>query len=178
MGDTWSSALLRRLGELIASDRKEKGVSAVKLAEATAQLGAPIHRAAIPRIEKGEQAVTVPELLALGIALDSDASWWLIRAAEGLDVTGERDEHIDWRATLVEVMDQIITLEQQLRQLDSGLENLRMPQSVREHRQADRQRYIQMIESLQEQRETLLELLETPEPDESRMPSHRKMESK
>lgn len=78
--DDWPSVLSRNLGASIAAAREAKGMSAVKLSEAAAALGVSVHRVAIPRIEKGEQVVTVPELVALGMALEADWAEWLITA--------------------------------------------------------------------------------------------------
>jgi ribosome-binding protein aMBF1 (putative translation factor) len=68
--DSWPAELVTRLGEVIAGARKARGMSRVKLAEAAEEIDVPVHRVAITRIEGGQQAVTVPELVALGVALD------------------------------------------------------------------------------------------------------------
>lgn len=46
------------------------GVSAVKLSELVGDLGVPIHRVALAKIENGDRDVTVQELVAIAVALD------------------------------------------------------------------------------------------------------------
>lgn len=72
--------LNRRLGEQIAAARKARRFSALKVAELAHGLGVTVHRVALSRIEKGEQAATVPQLIALAVVLDSDWLAWLAAA--------------------------------------------------------------------------------------------------
>lgn len=72
MGDTldWPAGLSAQIGAAIRDARVELGISAVKLATRTGELGYPIHRVAISKIESGEREITVAELLVLAAALD------------------------------------------------------------------------------------------------------------
>jgi transcriptional regulator with XRE-family HTH domain len=155
----WPEELTTRLGELVAAARNARGMSAVKLAEATDQIGVPIHRVAITRIEKGEQVVTVLELIALGAALDADWTGWLIKAAEGLPITSEPDQRADLRIVLADVNEQLATLQRNLFQAVEGPQRLNMPDALRQKMAQDAERYQDMIFELQKNKEMILRLL-------------------
>jgi transcriptional regulator with XRE-family HTH domain len=57
------------MGAAIKAAREAQSLSAVKLAARTEDLGCPIHRVGITKIEAGERALTVPELLVIAAAL-------------------------------------------------------------------------------------------------------------
>jgi hypothetical protein len=135
-------------------------MSAVKLAEATGQIGAPLHRVAITRIEAGQQVVTVPELVALGVALEADWMGWLIKAADGLSIAGERDERAGLRAELADINDQLDTVQHNLIQVQEGPKHLQMPEQYRQHLADEAERYREMIKSLESRREVILAMLD------------------
>ncbi|MCV7316311.1 helix-turn-helix transcriptional regulator [Mycolicibacillus parakoreensis] len=165
MGDSnvelWPSELSLRLGEQIEKARRDRGMSAVKLAEATNAAGVGIHRVAITRIERGEQAVTVPELVSLGKALNADWVDWLVAAADGVPhLVGKHDPaRVDLRAMLITVEEQLETMRHSLFQAEEGPKKLRMPDAFKERLAADAERYRASIASLEDQRNTLREML-------------------
>lgn len=68
----WPIELTRRIGTAISDARKaQNNMSVVKLAARTTELGYPIHRVAISKLESGERAITVPELVILAAALNT-----------------------------------------------------------------------------------------------------------
>lgn len=69
-GDVWHRATAERLGTAIAKARKAAGLSAQGLAERCAELGAPIHRVTISKIENGRGRFDLGEWLILARALD------------------------------------------------------------------------------------------------------------
>lgn len=62
---TWNLAV----GAAIETARRAADVSAVQLAVETAELGTPIHRVAISKIESGTRQITIPELVVIASAL-------------------------------------------------------------------------------------------------------------
>ena len=156
----WAAELMTRLGEAIATARKSRGMSAVKLAEATEQIGVPLHRVAITRIEAGKQVVTVPELVALGVALDADWTGWLIKAADRLPIPSERADRVGLRAALADINERLDTLQHNLIQVEEGPKYLGMPDAYKESLADDAKRYREMIKSLESRRETLLHILQ------------------
>ncbi|BDE01475.1 helix-turn-helix domain-containing protein [Mycolicibacterium fortuitum] len=156
----WVEALQTELGKIISEARTGQKMSAVKLSEATAQLGVPIHRIAITRIEKGEQSPTVPEMVALAVALKEDWIGWLIRATNGIDVGGVLHAYSDWRTSLTDIGEQLTTAKRNLQQVDWAIKNLRMPDRLRQQREADRQRYEETVTSLRQQYAEFVRLLD------------------
>ena len=67
----WPAELAKGIGSAIRSTREMQHVSAVKLAARATELGFPIHRVAISKLESGERAVTLPELIVLAAALNT-----------------------------------------------------------------------------------------------------------
>lgn len=65
----WLASMSKQIGTAIQKARGPAGLSAVKLAGRTADLGYPVHRVAISKIESGERVITVPELVVLAAAL-------------------------------------------------------------------------------------------------------------
>jgi transcriptional regulator with XRE-family HTH domain len=68
----WELGLSKRFGEAVARRRKALGLSAVQLWERTVELGYPITRIAISKIENNARVgkIDVAELLILGCALE------------------------------------------------------------------------------------------------------------
>ncbi|MFG2640807.1 helix-turn-helix domain-containing protein [Streptomyces sp. NPDC048370] len=71
--ENWNAVIARRVGERVAYFRKrvgEKGITAQALADRCADLGHPLDRTVIAKLEKGlRQSVTVPDLVVLAAAL-------------------------------------------------------------------------------------------------------------
>lgn len=159
----WARELAVRLGRSIAAARKAQGMSASKLAETTAWLGAPVHRIAVPRIERGDQIVSVTELVALGVALKTNWVAWLRDASEGLDVEGVHEEAVDLHVVLADLDRQLEGLRHSLRQAEEGPRQLNMPEALRERMIADAARYREMVDSLLSQRKMIESMLESPD---------------
>jgi transcriptional regulator with XRE-family HTH domain len=70
IGDAWHKATAARIGRAVAKGRKDRGMTAQQLAERCKDLGAPIHRTTITKIENGRTRFDVGELLILAAALD------------------------------------------------------------------------------------------------------------
>lgn len=70
IGDAWHRATSERVGKAVAKSRKDAGMTAQQLAERCKELGAPIHRTTITKIEGGRSRFDVGELLILAAALD------------------------------------------------------------------------------------------------------------
>lgn len=89
---------MSQLGAVLLSTRKSRRISAVQLAEATRDLGFPIHRVAIARIERGEKPITVPELVALSRALSANPQDWLSAVLDGMSIddTEEKRRATAW----------------------------------------------------------------------------------
>ena len=68
----WELTLAQRVGDAVAKRRKAKGLTGVQLADRTAELGYPITRVAISKIETNSRAgkLDVAELLVLAEALE------------------------------------------------------------------------------------------------------------
>lgn len=60
---------MRTIGAAVRSARERRGLKVSPLAEKTKELGAPVHRVALPKIESGERDITVGELVAIAAAL-------------------------------------------------------------------------------------------------------------
>ncbi|GFG81651.1 helix-turn-helix domain-containing protein [Mycobacterium paragordonae] len=161
---SWPALLAQRLGELIYAARKARNMTAVKLAEEAEKIGVPIHRVAITRIERGEQSVAVPELIALGVALDTDWTWWLIKAADGLSIKGESGRRDDLRAILADTNAQIAAMWENLRQAIEAPKHYDLPDALREKLQEDAESYRGMLASLQANRDLILRMLEEVPP--------------
>jgi hypothetical protein len=102
----------------------------------------------------------VPELVALGVALDADWTGWLIKAADGLPIAGERDERAGLRAALADINGELETLQHNLLQAEEGPKHLSMPDVLKEKYAGDAKRYREMIKSLESRRELILTLLD------------------
>jgi hypothetical protein len=161
----WPIKLMKQLGEAIADARRTRELSAVKVSELTEALGVPIHRVAISRIEKGEQAVTVPELVALATALQTDWSGWILDATKGLNIEHERDARVDLRAALSSLDQQLESLSS-VAALDEQSLILRIPASLEDSRAARLERMRELIASTQKQREGIALLLARGNPSD------------
>lgn len=160
VGDkAWVAMLQGELGHVIATARKAKKMSAVRLSEEVAQIGVPIHRVAVTRIEKGEQAPTISELVAIAIALQEDWIQWIITATNGMHVGEVLIAYSDWRSSLGEIEAQLNAAQDSLKQIEWSLTYLRMPDHLRALREGDKARYQETIESLQTQQKEFLRLL-------------------
>jgi len=158
MDDTeerWPTVLSRHLGALIATARKASGMSAVKLSDATARLGMSVHRVAIPRIERGEQVVTVPELIALGNALDADWAAWLIEAAEVANIASDRAERIKLASTLADVQTSIAVLTERMKFTRATLSDSGLSEAIRGLQETELSAYEEALESLHAQHDEL-----------------------
>lgn len=71
VGDVWHRMTARRIGEAVAARRKELGLTAQQLAERCRELGAPIHRTTITKIENGRPRFDLGELILLAAALST-----------------------------------------------------------------------------------------------------------
>lgn len=61
----------KQLGSAIAAARKAAALTASAVAELTGDLGVPIHRVALSKIEDGDRVPTVDELLVIAVALNT-----------------------------------------------------------------------------------------------------------
>lgn len=68
--EAWHSATAKRIGAAIARRRKHLGMTAQQLAERCADLGVPIHRTTITKIENGRPRFDLGELIVIAEALD------------------------------------------------------------------------------------------------------------
>ena len=161
-------------------------MSAVKLATRTAELGYPVHRVAISKLESGERDITVPELVILAAALDtvplalllSDeaveilpdnkmtsaaAIGWFTgtTSATPAGVTHDRSttSRLDLTMRLNEVDEHLHVQRNNLLQSESGPRVLTMPDELRAQMEETAQRAREWIESLERQRETILRAL-------------------
>lgn len=69
IGEDWHRATAERIGKAVAKFRRDAGMTAQRLAERCRQLGVPIHRSTITKIEGGRSRFDVGELLILAAAL-------------------------------------------------------------------------------------------------------------
>ena len=129
-------------------------MSYVKLSEATERIGAPVHRVAIPRIEKGEQGITVPELIALGVALEADWSKWLDRATAGIDIAipGARSDRAFLRKFIADLDDELEQQRHSLFQEEEGPKQLSIPERYAKTLAEQAARRREHIQTLEKQR--------------------------
>src|SRR5689334_5430326 len=69
---TWREATAQRIGQAVQRRRKERNMSVSELAERTRELGYPIHRVTLGKLESNnrEGKFDVVELIVLAIALE------------------------------------------------------------------------------------------------------------
>ena len=70
-GDEWQRDLAKRVGSAVADRRKELGLTAQQLAQRCGDLGLPIHRTTITKIENGRPRFDLGELVVLAEALQT-----------------------------------------------------------------------------------------------------------
>lgn len=70
-GDEWHRALAERIGRTVADLRKEEGMTAQQLADRCKELGVPIHRTTITKIENGRPRFDLGELIVIAAALNT-----------------------------------------------------------------------------------------------------------
>lgn len=80
-GRAWATSISNRIGEAVRLRRQELGLSAQGVADRTVELGYPITRATISKIENGNRGgkVEVAELLVLAEVLEVSPAalvWW------------------------------------------------------------------------------------------------------
>lgn len=68
-GDDWHASTAKRIGTAIARRRKHLGMTAQQLAEHCAELGVPIHRTTITKVENGRPRFDLGELIVIAEAL-------------------------------------------------------------------------------------------------------------
>jgi hypothetical protein len=147
-------------------------MSVLRLATRTGELGYPIHRTAIKKIESGERVVTVPELMILAAALGTTPMAFLVADADakveilpGIDVagaeaagwfTGSATSLLDLILKLNDVDQQLDIQRRNLFQVESGLEKLDMPDGLRDHQRQRVEHVRDLINSLEQQRESII----------------------
>lgn len=192
MSDTpadWPAELSRRIGAAIYDTRESQNVSAVKLAARTAELGYPIHRVAISKLESGERAITVPELVILAAALNTvplalllpgtvdetieilpdnpmsgaTAIGWFTGTTSATPAGVERDRSATSRLELTirlnEVNEHLEIQQRNLRQTELALEAFTMRDELRERQQERVEHTRELVKSLEGQRDSILHLL-------------------
>jgi transcriptional regulator with XRE-family HTH domain len=191
MGDSqeWPAELSRRIGAAIRDARKAENVSAVQLAARTAELEYPIHRVAISKLESGERAITLPELVILAAALNTvplalllpDTADATIQVLPGNEMTGadaigwftgttsatpagvKRDPSATSRLELTmrlnEVNEHLNIQRHNLFQEESSLRAFDMPDGLREHQFELVKRTRALVDSLEAQRDSILHML-------------------
>lgn len=70
-GEVWHKEQAERIGEAVAARRKALGMTGQQLAARCADLGVPIHRTTITKIEKGRPRFDLGELIVLAAALNT-----------------------------------------------------------------------------------------------------------
>ena len=187
--DQWPAELSRRIGAAISETRETQDVSAVKLSARTAELGYPIHRVAISKLESGERAITVPELVILAAALNTvplalllpgtveetveilpnnpmpgaDAIGWFTGTTSATPTGVERDRSATSRLELTmrlnEVNEHLGIQQHNLRQTELALQAFTMRDELRKHEEERVEHTLQLVKSLEGQRDSILHLL-------------------
>ena len=70
MSDNEPADIGQSVGHAIQRARKKAGLSAVQLSDRVGELGVPIHRVALGKIETADRDVTLKELIAIATALE------------------------------------------------------------------------------------------------------------
>lgn len=185
----WPKRLSKQVGAAITGTRKAQNISAVKLAARTGELGYPIHRVTIAKIESGDRAVTMPELIVLAAALNTvplalfvpDAATAATEILPGIEMTGiaavgwfagttsdapdgvTRDKavtsRLDLTMKLAEVDEQLDKERRNLFQVESGLEKLDMPDGLRDRQQQRLEDVRERVASLEQQHDSIIHKL-------------------
>lgn len=175
MGDKqtdWPAQLTQQVAAAIWATRTARGMSILRLANRTEELGCPVNRIAITRMESGDRMVTVSELIALAAALGTTPMALLFANAEaqveilpGIDVTGADaagwftgagTSLLDLIADLNDIDQQLDIQRRNLFQVQSGLEKLDMPDGLKDHQRQRIEHIEELIKSLEQQRESIV----------------------
>jgi transcriptional regulator with XRE-family HTH domain len=168
----WPAQLTGQIAAAISATRAAQGMSVLRLAGRTGELGYPMHRTAIAKIESGDRVVTVAELIALAAALGTTPMALLFADTEatvevlpGIDVTGadaagwfagSETWLLDVVADLNDVDQQLDIQRRNLFQVESGLEKLDMPEGLKDHQRQRLGHIRELIKSLEQQRESII----------------------
>lgn len=185
----WPIELSKAIGAAMRDAREAQDISAVKLAARTAELGYPIHRVAISKLESGERAVTVPELITLAAALNTvplalllpaavdetieilpdnempgaSAIGWFTgtTSATPAGVTRDRSatQRLELTMRLNEVNEQLEIQQHNLRQTELALQAFTMRDEFRKHEEDRVEHTRKLVKSIEEQRDSILYLL-------------------
>lgn len=192
----WPDSLNAEIGANIRAAREAKKMSVSRLAARTVDLGYGLHRiAVITRVEAGERAITVPELIAIAAALDTAplalvvperpndsievlpgvtmngaaAVGWFTGTTSATPAGVIRDPSTTAKLELVMQLNQIDeTLDIQRHNLYQALEGpkkLAMPDKMRDNTAAMAKHAREYIASLEVQRAQILELLDEHQGD-------------
>lgn len=175
MGDKqtdWPAQLTHQIAAAISATRSARGMSILRLANRTEELGCPVNRIAITRMESGDRMVTVSELIALAAALGTTPMALLFPDAEavvevlpGIDVvgadaagwfTGSETWLLDLMADLNDIDQQLDIQRRNLFQVESGLQKLDMPDGLKDHQRQRLGHIRDLIDSLGQQRESII----------------------
>ena len=157
----WPALLIRYLGEAISDARKAKKLSAIGLSEETAVAGLRVHRVAIPRIERGEQVVTVPELISLAIALDASWSSWLSDAAERAHVGEASGEQVKLERVLQALTEEVVSTAERISFISALLApESGLPETIRDLLRAEVAEHVETLKAMNGQQEALQKEIE------------------
>jgi len=192
MGDNpsgWPIELTRRIGTAISDARTAQNMSVVKLAARTTELGYSIHRVAISKLESGERAITVPELVILAAALNTVPLALLLPRAsddkieilpsnempgpaaigwftgttgatpDGVTRDGSMTSRLALTMSLNEVEERLGWQRHSLLQAEHGPKVLQMPEGLKAQMDVTAQRAREMIESLEKERDSIIHAL-------------------
>jgi transcriptional regulator with XRE-family HTH domain len=185
----WPAELSRHVGAAIQAAREAQDVSAVKLAARTAELGYPIHRVAISKLESGKRDITVPELVILAAALNTvplallatdapdepveilpsnemtgaSAIGWFTGSTSAAPAGVTRDRSVTQRLELTMKLNEVNELleiqRHNLFQVESSLQTFTMPDAFRERQQETVRHTRDLVKSLEGQRDSILYML-------------------
>jgi transcriptional regulator with XRE-family HTH domain len=194
--DDWPAAITAQIGATIGALRESQNMSVSRLSARTAELGYPMHRvAAITKIEAGERAISVPELMIVAAALNTAPLALLMPAGvedpvevlPGVTMNGAAtlgwftgatsatptgvtlDRSTTSRLELVMRLNQInelLTIQRDnLHQALEGPKTLSMPDKLRERMGESAKHARALIGSLEAQRADIFELLDEHQGD-------------
>jgi transcriptional regulator with XRE-family HTH domain len=171
-GGKWPAQLVKQLATSIWQARTGQGMSVLRLAAGTGELGYPIHRTAIAKFESGERMVTLAELLILAAALGTTPASLLFAAAEDEvevlpGINAPQEDAADWfKGSWSSLLDLILQLTEIDRQLDiqrrnlfqveAGLEKLDMHDGLKDHQRQRAEHIKETLKSLEQQRESAI----------------------
>jgi transcriptional regulator with XRE-family HTH domain len=185
----WPERLSKQIGGAIRGTRAAQNISAVRLAARAGELGYPLHRTTISKIESGERAITVPELVVLAAALNTvplalfvpDAASATTEILPGVEMLGvaavgwfagtasetpdgvKRDKAItsrlDLAMRLTEVDEQLNVQRRNLFQQEMGLQQFEMGDELRAHEDERLKQTGELVNSLEKQRDSIIHKL-------------------